>query len=207
MMTFASSTSRYEVVPPPAPKTAARPATLGACQVLLQLSMLLLPTAVRMNFWAAKFTSLVAFEQLNMPKEVGPCRSMMPRIPLAAQSSACSQVAGRSFPFSRMRGSVSRCGDMALSLRSLAECLQRSAQRIPAFLARPKPMRGPLEHFKPGSALGHTPRGEGRTTRAGMPRGQLNWLWPSASVQVDFVVVFRLPLEVLRGDSNGSHRL
>jgi len=150
MMTFASSTSRYEVVPPPAPKTAARPATLGACQVLLQLSMLLLPTAVRMNFWAAKFTSLVAFEQLNMPKEVGPCRSMMPRIPLAAQSSACSQVAGRSFPFSRMRGSVSRCGDMALSLRSLAECLQRSAQRIPAFLARPKPMRGPLEHFKPG---------------------------------------------------------
>src|SRR5262249_9207177 len=31
-MTLASSISRYELVPPPAPNTAARPATLGACQ-------------------------------------------------------------------------------------------------------------------------------------------------------------------------------
>ena len=47
-----SSTSRYELVPPPAPNTAARPATLGACQVRLQLSMLLLPMTARANFWA-----------------------------------------------------------------------------------------------------------------------------------------------------------
>lgn len=47
------SISSYELVPPPAPKTVARPATLGACQVRLQLSMLLLPKIVRMNFCAA----------------------------------------------------------------------------------------------------------------------------------------------------------
>lgn len=46
------STSSYELVPPPAPKTAARPATEGACQVRLQLSMLLVPSTVRANFWA-----------------------------------------------------------------------------------------------------------------------------------------------------------
>ena len=36
------SISSYELVPPPAPNTVARPTTLGACQVRLQLSMLLL---------------------------------------------------------------------------------------------------------------------------------------------------------------------
>ncbi len=50
--TSVSSTSRYELVPPPAPKTVARPTTLGACQVRLQLSMLLLPTTARANFCA-----------------------------------------------------------------------------------------------------------------------------------------------------------
>jgi hypothetical protein len=50
--TSVSSTSRYELVPPPAPKTVARPTTLGACQVRLQLSMLLEPIAARMNFCA-----------------------------------------------------------------------------------------------------------------------------------------------------------
>ena len=66
------SISSYELVPPPAPKMVARPATDGACQVLLQLSMLLLPRTVRLNFWAAKLTSLVAFEQLKRPNVVGP---------------------------------------------------------------------------------------------------------------------------------------
>ncbi len=47
-----ASTSAYEPVPPPAPKTVARPTTLGACQVRLQESMLFDPTAVRMNFIA-----------------------------------------------------------------------------------------------------------------------------------------------------------
>ena len=47
-----SSTSAYELVPPPAPKTVARPTTLGACHVRLQESMLFDPTAVRMNFIA-----------------------------------------------------------------------------------------------------------------------------------------------------------
>ena len=49
----ASSTSLYEEVPPPAPNTVARPTTLGACQVRLQLSMLLDPITVRANFCAA----------------------------------------------------------------------------------------------------------------------------------------------------------
>ena len=48
-----SSASRYELVPPPAPNTVARPATEGACQVRLQLSMLLLPRTCRANFCAA----------------------------------------------------------------------------------------------------------------------------------------------------------
>lgn len=47
-----SSISRYELVAPPAPNTVVRPTTLGACQVRLQLSMLLLPTTARANFWA-----------------------------------------------------------------------------------------------------------------------------------------------------------
>jgi hypothetical protein len=72
MTTSVSSTERYELVPPPAPKTVARPTTLGACQVRLQLSMLLLPMATRASFCAMKFTSFVAFEQLNMPKLWGP---------------------------------------------------------------------------------------------------------------------------------------
>ena len=55
------------------PKTAARPATLGACQVRLQLSMLFEPMTMRANFWAAKFISLVLFEQLKRPNDCGPC--------------------------------------------------------------------------------------------------------------------------------------
>ena len=46
----ASSTSRYELVPPPAPNTVVRPTTLGACQVRLQLSMLFEPRTARANF-------------------------------------------------------------------------------------------------------------------------------------------------------------
>ena len=47
-----SSTSAYALVPPPAPKTAVRPTTLGACQVRLQESTLLDPITTRANFWA-----------------------------------------------------------------------------------------------------------------------------------------------------------
>jgi len=50
-MTSVSSISRYELVPPPAPNTVARPTTLGACQVRLQLSTLFEPMTVRANFW------------------------------------------------------------------------------------------------------------------------------------------------------------
>ena len=51
-MTFVDSISSYELVPPPAPKTVARPTTLGACQVRLHESMLLLPITDRANFCA-----------------------------------------------------------------------------------------------------------------------------------------------------------
>ena len=56
----------------PSRKTVARPTTLGACQVRLQLSMLLQPMTVRTNFWAAKLSSLVVLEQLNIPNACGP---------------------------------------------------------------------------------------------------------------------------------------
>ena len=38
----------------------------------LQLSMLLLPSTARLNFCAAKLTSLVAFEHEKTPNVVGP---------------------------------------------------------------------------------------------------------------------------------------
>ena len=55
-----------------------------------------------------KFISLVAFEQLNMPKALGPLRSTARRKPAAARSSASSHVAARNTPFSRTNGSVNR---------------------------------------------------------------------------------------------------
>ena len=58
----------------------------------LQLSMLLLPMTDRANFCAMKFISLVALEQLNIPKELGPWRSTTDRNPLAARSRASFQV-------------------------------------------------------------------------------------------------------------------
>src|SRR5688572_8870089 len=124
-----SSASRYELVPPPAPNTAASPATLGACQVRLQLSMLLLPMTTRANFWAKKFTSLVAFEQLNRPNARAPCRSTAMRNPSAARSKASSQVAGRKWPWSRTRGSVSRTYERCI-VRALLSALERNALRV-----------------------------------------------------------------------------
>src|SRR5215207_761377 len=99
--TSVSSISRYELVPPPAPNTIARPATEGACQVRLQLSMLLLPRTVRENFWAAKLTSLVDLLQLKSPNVLEPCAAPAARSPAAARSSASSQVAGRRMPVRR----------------------------------------------------------------------------------------------------------
>lgn len=51
-MRSVSSTSAYEEVPPPEPKAALRPATLGAWQVRLQESTLFVPITTRANFWA-----------------------------------------------------------------------------------------------------------------------------------------------------------
>ena len=93
---------------PPIPKTVARPTTLGACQVRLQLSILLLFITTRANFCAIKFISLVVFEQLKSPKELPPCVVFAWRKPCAARLSASSQVAGRSAPLSRTRGVVRR---------------------------------------------------------------------------------------------------
>src|SRR5688572_25284680 len=102
------ATSSYELVPPPAPNTVARPTTLGACQVRLQLSMLLLPRTCRENFCATKFISFVAFEQLNRPTPQPGFASTAACRPEAARSSASSQVAVRRPPFERTIGSVSR---------------------------------------------------------------------------------------------------
>src|SRR6266568_1529678 len=102
-----SSVSRYEEVPPPAPNTVARPTTLGACQVRLQLSTLLLPITTRVNFWAMKFISFVVLEQLNMPKALAPPVRAWAN-PAAARSRASSQLAGRNRPPSLTRGSVRR---------------------------------------------------------------------------------------------------
>src|ERR1019366_7518080 len=89
-------------------KTVARPTTLGACQVRLQLSMLFVPNATRDNFCARKFTSFVDFEQLNVPSAFGPRAAMFRLNPSAARSSASSQEAGRRTPLSRTIGVVRR---------------------------------------------------------------------------------------------------
>src|ERR1700694_1906923 len=102
-----SSASRYEDVPPPAPNTVARPTTLGACQVRLQLSMLLLPMATRANFCAMKFISFVVLEQLNMPNAFGPMARALAN-PSAARLRASSHDAGRRRPPSRTSGWVRR---------------------------------------------------------------------------------------------------
>ena len=52
-MQSVSSISWYELVEPPSPNTVARPATLGACHVRLQLSMLFEPITTRANLPAA----------------------------------------------------------------------------------------------------------------------------------------------------------
>ena len=70
----------------------------------LQESMLLVPMATRMNFWATKFTSFVAFEQENIPTESGPPPSTARRKPAAAASSASSHDAGSSSPPRRTSG-------------------------------------------------------------------------------------------------------
>jgi cyclophilin family peptidyl-prolyl cis-trans isomerase len=62
----------FELFDDAAPKTVARPTTLGACQVRLQLSMLFVRNATRASFCARKFTSFVDFEQLKIPTESGP---------------------------------------------------------------------------------------------------------------------------------------
>src|SRR3954466_5516148 len=98
------SASSYEEVDPPAPNTVARPTTLGACHVRLQLSMLLLPNATRASFDARKLTSLLDFEQEKMPRAFGPFFEMLRLNPSAARSRASSQLAWRSTPFSRTRG-------------------------------------------------------------------------------------------------------
>ena len=57
----------------------------------LQLSMLLLPRTARENFWAAKLTSLVAFEQLKIPIGEGPPTARLARAacrPATVRSSA-----------------------------------------------------------------------------------------------------------------------
>lgn len=112
-----SSTSAYELVPPPAPKTVARPTTLGACHVRLQLSMLCVPKTTRASFCAAKFTSFVDFEQEKMPVEFGPRAAMFRRNPSAAASRATSHDTGVRTPFSRTIGCVIRAYSRLVRLR------------------------------------------------------------------------------------------
>jgi hypothetical protein len=76
--------------------------------VRLHESMLFDPITERTNFCARKLTSFEAFEQLNIPNERVVSVAFARPSPAAATSSASSQLAGRSDPFSRTIGSVSR---------------------------------------------------------------------------------------------------
>ena len=61
----------------------------------MQLSMLLLPSTVRLNFCAAKLTSMVAFEHEKTPKVVGPWAAFAAWKPATTRVRASSQLAGR----------------------------------------------------------------------------------------------------------------
>src|SRR4026207_2346520 len=76
--------------------------------------MLWVPNPTRASFWARKFISLLAFEQLNVPMASPPCLSRTVRTPSAAKLSASSHEAGRRPPLSRIRGSVSRVNFIAM---------------------------------------------------------------------------------------------
>ena len=158
-------------MPPPAPNTVARPTTLGACQVRLQLSMLLVPMATRANFCARKFTSFVAFEQLNIPNAFGPValdrcaearrrrgRAPRPRSPAAARRSrapaarsagsvAFSLPSRPSPPFPQGRQICSdpqgrRPGDATPGRRSPARSTPSERRRVPGgSFTRPVPSR------------------------------------------------------------------
>ena len=89
------SASSYELVLPPAPKVVVRPTTLGACQVRLQLSTLLLPKTALANFDARKLTSFVDLEQLKIPVE----RRLLERLtPYGPSTRAGSEAQGRRDP-------------------------------------------------------------------------------------------------------------
>ena len=83
---------------------------LAGLFTMIFVAMLFEPNTTRANFWAAKFISLVLFEQLKSPNAPGPCSSTTAFSPDAARSSASSQLAVRSGPPRRSRtiGSVSR---------------------------------------------------------------------------------------------------
>jgi hypothetical protein len=76
--TSALSKSSSVFVGKPLPKTVARPATLGACQVRLHPSMLLLPRTVLINFWVIKLDSLVVLAQANIEMAFGPNVFLIP---------------------------------------------------------------------------------------------------------------------------------
>jgi hypothetical protein len=87
--------------------------------VRLHESMLFDPITERTNFCARKLTSFDALEQLNIPNErVASCVRARAS-PAAATSSASSQLAGRSTPFSRTSGSVNRPRSLRKPITSL----------------------------------------------------------------------------------------
>ncbi len=149
-----SSASRYELVPPPAPNTVARPATLGACQVRLQLSMLLLPRTARLNFWAAKLTSLVALraaEDAEGRRAVGRLRGLEPGDgPVERLVPASRGEARRPSCRGRGAGSVERSS-------SARACLLRSDDRECSAAVR-APARSHASDDGPASYRGATPR-------------------------------------------------
>jgi hypothetical protein len=72
--------------------------------------MLLLPSTARLNFCAAKLTSLVAFEHEKVPNVSGPWAAFAAAKPATTRVRASSQLAGRSGASfeSRTRGWVKR---------------------------------------------------------------------------------------------------
>ena len=136
-------------MPPPAPNTVARPTTLGACQVRLQLSMLLLPMTDAGELLREEVHLVGRLRAAEDPERVrSPCRSTASRNPAAARSSASSQVAGRSTPSSRTSGSVSRVNRFLLAIA----CITSLPSGVGKF-SRSRRVDGPETRHQVGDLL------------------------------------------------------
>lgn len=125
------SMSSNEPEQPLRPTDLRRPYDVGEWQTREQLSMLLVPIAARNTRCIAQPSSLVARAEASPAIASGPCSALMRVRSKVMRSSASSQEARRSSPFSRTSGAVSR------SRERVNWCAKRPFTQVWPLLAGP----------------------------------------------------------------------